>query len=59
MAQLQTECVFQALMEHTNQTLVSYTNAPDATLDDILSVPVVNQTLVANTGQKAGLMLVR
>lgn len=47
MAQLQTECVFQALFEHANQTLASYTIAPDTSLDKLLSVPPVHNTLMA------------
>lgn len=48
MSKLQTECVFQALFEHENQTLSQYTNDPaNTSLDDILGVPAVADTLTA------------
>ncbi|MGC4061145.1 MAG: lipase family protein [Aquabacterium sp.] len=54
MTRLQGQCLFEALFDIPDKTLASFTNDPaNTTLDDILGVPAVDETLRAqNLGSK-------
>jgi hypothetical protein len=47
MAKLESQCVFEALFDVENKHLADYTNDPSFTLDDIIGVPAVDDTLRA------------